>query len=137
MSEDKTIKIEPHHLSDEVKQSLVEEVGFNEEIAEKYSDIVWFNEINMGKPTNKGVFDYARQKFGTIKRKATGLWRVFSNRKTIWADIKSVERTDNDTVELQIHHQDVRRNTVHSDTDSTPLANLLEWKGVNKPLDLR
>lgn len=60
----------------------------------------------------------------------------FSDYTTVFANIESVERTDDDNVKLYISHERLGTKTSKLYPPSNKLANLLEWKGVDNPFEL-
>jgi len=145
--------IDPNEHSNEVQESLVKEGVFEEEKAKEYADSVWFEEADTGESTKKGIVSclrsMARHK-GIVsylrsmardgkedgKEVISRLRWFFSDYKTVFANIESVERTDNDKVKLHIGHERLGTKTSKLYPPSNKLANLLEWKGVDNPFEL-
>jgi len=136
MSQSSTVEVDPSELSGEVVEGLVEDGVLDEETAEEYGDNVWFEEVDTGEPSKTGVVSYMKERFRNGKELASWLRWLVSDYKTVLADIESVERTDNDRVKLQVRHGRIGRKTVTLHPDSTKMANILEWKGVDNPLEL-
>lgn len=135
-TDSETLEVDPDELSDEVIEDLVEEGGLEKKEAESLGDEVWFEEVDTGEPSKTGAVSYVKGRFNLGKESASDLRTLFSDYKTILADIESVERTDRDRVEIKIRHGRIGTETVTFSPGSTELANILEWRGVSNPREL-
>lgn len=137
MKEEITVEVDPNELSNEVQESLVKEGVLEEEKAKDYGDSVWFEEIDISGCTRKGIVGYLEQRMRDFKQLVSSLYWLFTDYKTVLGDIESVERTDNDKVKLCIVHERLGTKTATLHPDSNKIANLVEWKGFDNPLELK
>lgn len=136
MTEEITVEVDPSELSDEVVKGLVED-GFLMRRWPRSTGIMFgLRKLIRVRRVRRGSVSYMKEKFRNGKELASWLRWLFSDYKTVLVDIESVERTDNDRVKLQIRHGRIGRKTVTLYPDSTKMANILEWKGVDNPLEL-
>ena len=136
MGETETLEVEAEELSDEVIESLVEEGGINRNTAEELGDEVWFKEVDVAEPNKTSAGTYLEDRYNGFKSICSETWDLFSNYKTTYGEIKSVERSSKEHVRIFFKHERIGRRSVKFDKDSVKLANLMEYHGVENPKDL-
>lgn len=124
----KVIEIEADKLSDEVYEELSEEDILDEKTIRTHSENVWLDEIGTGESSKTGIFEHTK--------KILSKWHNhFTNYKTVFVDIESVRRSEDDSVLLEVSN-DRLSGSVCFDPDSTELANIMEFHEVESPREL-
>ena len=124
-----TVEVDPNELSDKIVEGLVEEGAFEKKEAEKYGDSVWFEEVETSEPTKKEGLLEKVAKSSSEKYKS---WK----KKSAFIKLKSVVRTDDDRIRINLFHQEHGERTVVFSPESAVLADIMALAGVNNPKDL-
>lgn len=120
-----TFEIEPSELSDKTIEGLVEDAGFDLEDAQKYGDEKWFENLETPEPTKKEtITEKISEKYSS--------WR----KRSVFIEIKSVVRTEDDRIRLNLfHHKEGKRKVTFS-PDSSVLGNIMSIADVHNPKEL-
>lgn len=129
VEDEDTVEVDPNELSDEIVEGLVEEGAFEEEEAEKYGDKVWFEEVDTPEPTKKEGF---LEKVARSSSKKYKSWK----KRSAFIKLKSVVRTDDDRIRINLFHHEHGERTVVFSPESSVLGNIMALAGVSNPKDL-
>lgn len=123
-------------LSEETVEELTDIGAIPEDEADEYTDRIQLTEMNVGTPS-KTPFGESVKNF--IEQKSDRLHSAieFFQRETVYAEIYNVINNDNGNVAFKLDHKHVRKAAWYIiSSDSTALANLLDYTNTDTPHDL-
>ena len=126
-----TIEIDPEELSNDVREDLEDEIG--EDLAEQKAKEIQINSMNNGEPNKKTSINTIREKLEDIYK-----FNLDTNKLHTTGTIENIEPIQNNQIEFTIKRSDMnKKDTIYLTKDSTELANLVEYKNVDKVSELQ
>lgn len=122
------MQIDSDELSDRVVEDLREEGILTKEEALEYGSQVRFEDFESGESNETGLLEY-------LKRKATDFSDHYRNYRTVFVEVQKVYYSEDGMVTLNVKSSRVS-GRICFEPDSTELANLLRWKGIENPKNL-
>lgn len=133
MSKSETIEVDPSELSDEVRDSLTEELNIDSDYADEYVENLKVNELVDKNPDKTGFLDSSIAKLKSLYNSVSD----YFNKNTIYAKIVDVRATENDYVILKFDHPKLNKTArCKKKPDDPMLSNIMEYHRVNNASEL-